>query len=74
VEDEAMYAVEFETIIQNHRITVPKEFGHFEHKKIRVLLIEPEERKPLMNLPEGFFHPLKVASYQLATREEMYDR
>ncbi|MCP4397515.1 MAG: hypothetical protein GY801_09490 [bacterium] len=69
-----MQAVEFETVIHDHLITVPEKFGQFDHKKIRVLLLDTEEHQPIASLPEGFSHPLKVASYRLAAREEMYDR
>ena len=69
-----MQAVEFETVIHDRLITVPEKFRQFDHKRIRVLLLDTEEPQPIANLPEGFSHPLKVASYNLAAREDIYDR
>lgn len=68
-----MYAVEFETVIHDKLIKVPEVFNRFEHKKIRVLLLDPMEDREDITLPEGFYHPLQATSYQLATREEIYE-
>lgn len=69
-----MYAVEFETIIHDDLIQVPATYRGFENKKIRVILLDTLENQPIRDLPDGFHHPLKVASYNFGTRAEIYDR
>lgn len=69
-----MHAVEFETVIHDDVIHVPERYHEFEHKKIRVMLIDAEKNREYATLPEGFYQPLRVASYNLAAREEIYDR
>ncbi len=69
-----MYAVEFETTIHDNVINVPDMYHGKENKKIRVILLDTMENQPVMTLPSGFYHPLKVSSYHIATREEIYDR
>lgn len=69
-----MYAVEFETVMHDNMIRVPETCRGFEHKKIRVILLDAMENQAIVDLPDGFYHPLKVASYDLATREEIHER
>lgn len=69
-----MYAVEFETVMHNQVIQVPEVCRGFEHKRIRVILLDTMDGQPIATLPDGFYHPLKVSSYHLAAREEIYVR
>ena len=46
-----MYAVEFETVMHDNMIQVPETCHGFEHKKIRVILLDAMENQPIATLP-----------------------
>lgn len=68
-----MYAIEFETDVNNYTIKVPKEYKELESKHVKIFVVEVQNNT--QNLPNGFLSPIEVESYsQISKRDDIYER
>jgi hypothetical protein len=70
--EHSMLAVEFEANVEGGMIKIPRKFTQLENKHMKVLLFETGA--PNKPLPESFFEPIVIPSYNLiAARDEIYE-
>lgn len=70
-----MYAVEFQTTVQNGTIQIPHEYVQRIPSRVKVILLAAEERHPTTNLIDQLLaNPLKIKNFKPLTRAEIYDR
>ena len=70
-----MYAVEFQTIVTNDIIKIPEQYkGRFQNR-VRVIVLAEEQEIVANNFINQLLqNPLRLKSFQLLTREEIYAR
>ncbi len=70
-----MYAVEFQTIVTNDIIKIPEQYkGRFQNR-VRVIVLAEEQEIVANNFIDQLLqNPLRLKSFQLLTREEIYAR
>lgn len=70
-----MYAIEFQTTVQNGTIHIPHEYIQRLPPRVKVILLAAEESRPTANLIDQLFAtPLKIKNFKPLTRTEIYDR
>lgn len=71
-----MQAVEFETVVKDGHIAVPKEYQELDGRKVRVLVLLEEEREVEKDsFIERFVkHSLKVDSFTPMSRSDIHER
>ncbi len=71
-----MQAVEFEADTDNGVIVIPEAYrASLRSKHLRVIVLGCEVSHANKGLPQGFYSPIQVSSYnQIARREEIHDR
>lgn len=70
-----MYAIEFQTTVQNGMIQIPHEYVQRLPHRVKVILLAAEESRPTANLIDQLFaNPLKIKNFKPLTRAEIYDR
>ena len=71
-----MYAVEFQTMVQNGVINLPYKYQRRFTKPVRVILLteEKEEKAPTNYIEELMKHPLHIPDFEPLSREEIYER
>jgi hypothetical protein len=70
-----MYAIEFETTVQNGVIRIPPEYEKQFPNRVKVILLAEEATPLAPNLiDELLAKPLRVKNFKPLTREEIYVR
>ena len=70
-----MYAVEFQTIVTNDIIKIPEQYkGRFQNRVRVIVLVEEQEIVANNFIDQLLQNPLRLKSFQLLTREEIYAR
>lgn len=69
-----MRRIEFETIVHQGTIELPREHIDKVHGRIRVIIVNAEEQDDIDMVEYLMQHPLKVDDGKPLSREEIYDR
>lgn len=70
-----MLAIEFQTIVRNGVIEIPRQYLQDITQRVRVIVLVEEASLPDENLIDHLLaHPLPAQGFQPLTREEIYAR
>lgn len=70
-----MFAIEFQTTVKNGIIEIPRQYLGDLTKRVHVILLVEETRKPAVNFVDQLLaHPARVKGFQPLTREETHAR
>jgi len=73
-EDPSMYAIEFQTKVENGHIEIPAEFKDRLVGCVRVIVLAEEQRAKANLLDQLLANPIKLENFVPLTREEIYER
>jgi len=70
-----MQAIEFQTIIKNGVIEIPRQYLRNLSNRVRVILLVEQTPKSTVNFIDQLLaHPVRVQGFRPLTREEIYAR
>ena len=70
-----MQAVEFQAIVKNGMIEIPREYRKSLSRRVRVIVLAEESQELHTNLIDDLLeHPLKIQGFQPLTRDETHAR
>lgn len=69
-----MYAIEFQTKVENGHIEIPTEFQGQLTGFVRVIVLSEEQRAKTNLLDQLLANPIKLENFVPLTREEIYER
>ena len=70
-----MQAVEFQAIVKNGMIEIPREYRKSLSRRVRVIVLAEENQEQHANLIDDLLeHPLKIRGFQPLTRDETHVR
>lgn len=68
-----MQAVEFQAIVKNGMIEIPREYRNSLSRRVRVIVLAEENQEQYTNLIDDLLeNPLKIQGFQPLTREETH--
>lgn len=69
-----MYAVEFQTKVENGHIEIPAEFREQVSGCVRVIVLGEDQREQTDMLAQLLANPIKLDQFTPLKREEIYER
>ena len=69
-----MFAIEFQTKVQNGQIEIPAEFKDRLIGCVHVIVLAEEQRAKATLLDQLLANPIKLENFVPLTREEIYER
>lgn len=73
-ENQFMYAIEFQTKVENGHIEIPMEFKDRLAGCVRVIVLAEEQPVKTDLLDRLLANPIKLENFEPLTREEIYER
>ncbi len=69
-----MYAIEFQTKVENGHIEIPAEFKDRLAGCVRVIVLAEDQHAKANFLDQLLANPIKLDNFEPMTREEIYER